>query len=65
MNDFVNKFRIDRAKQLLVDQEFDNYKIEAIGYECGFNNKVTFYKAFSKFEGITPAMYKKKQKGKN
>jgi AraC-like DNA-binding protein len=61
-NDYVNKHRIDIAKQHLRDPKYSNYKIEAIALESGFNNKVTFYKAFTKFTNETPSAYRKKKK---
>ncbi len=58
-NDYVNKHRIQHAKVLLLDANHSQYKIEAIAQESGFNNKVTFYKAFSKFVGTTPSAFRK------
>jgi len=55
--DFVNKYRIEESVLMLKDEK--NYKIEAIAYECGFGNKASFYKAFKKFTGVTPANFKK------
>lgn len=61
-NDYVNKHRIEIAKQFLHNAKYDNYKIEAIALESGFNNKVTFYKAFTKFAEQTPAAFRKSKK---
>ncbi|WP_179005345.1 helix-turn-helix domain-containing protein [Winogradskyella forsetii] len=61
-NDYVNKHRIEIAKKHLHDSKYSNYKIEAIALESGFNNKVTFYKAFTKFVGQTPSKYRKLKK---
>lgn len=58
-NDFINQLRVNEAKSLLSNPEFDHYTIESIGLECGFNSKSIFYSAFKKFEGKTPAFYKK------
>ncbi|MFY7671065.1 helix-turn-helix domain-containing protein [Tenacibaculum sp. MEBiC06402] len=58
-NDFVNRYRIEYSKNLLTSLEYKNLKIEAIAEESGFNNKVTFYKAFSKFENTTPSKFRK------
>ncbi len=58
-NDYVNKHRITFAKKLLKDKKFQHYKIEAIAEEAGFNNKVTFYKAFAKFTNTTPSKFRK------
>lgn len=60
-NDYVNKHRIQKAKKYLHDTKYSNYKIEAIALESGFNNKVTFYKAFTKFTGLTPSAFRKQK----
>lgn len=56
---FINKYRIDEAKRLLTIE--DNLTTEAIGYECGFNSKSTFFTAFKKIAGLTPNQYKKEK----
>ncbi len=58
-NDYVNKHRVIYAKGLLKDPNYQQFKIEAIAQESGFNNKVTFYKAFTKFMKVTPSRYRK------
>lgn len=54
---FVNEYRIEAVKQQLTDPK-KPYSIEAIGYECGFNSKSTFFSVFKKFTGLTPEQYK-------
>ncbi|NRD21077.1 helix-turn-helix domain-containing protein [Winogradskyella eckloniae] len=61
-NDYVNKHRIEIAKQYLHDSKYQHLKIEAIALESGFNNKVTFYKAFTKFTTQTPSAFRKLKK---
>lgn len=61
-SDYVNKQRIEEAKKMLKDPTYKKYKIEAIAFECGFNNKVSFYKAFAKFTNVTPAKFRKSKK---
>ena len=58
-NEYINEFRIDLAKELLVDENYKNYTITAIGLESGFNSKSTFYSTFKKHTGNTPSTYQK------
>ncbi len=57
--DYVNNLRVTEAKKFLADESFAPYTIVAIGLECGFNSKSTFYTAFKKFTGQTPTQYRK------
>ena len=45
-NDYINRLRVNQARKMLESDEFDHFKIEAIGLESGFNNKVTFTQLF-------------------
>lgn len=58
-NDYINYLRVNDAKNMLVDSDYNNYTILAIGLESGFNSKSSFYTAFKKFTGETPSEYKK------
>ncbi|WP_046757117.1 helix-turn-helix domain-containing protein [Kordia jejudonensis] len=58
-SDYINSLRIAQAKALLKDDNFDNYTVVAIGLECGFNSRSTFYTAFKKFTDQTPSEYRK------
>lgn len=60
-SDYINKFRIEEANKLLGDSNFSEYTIVAIGLECGFNSKSTFYSAFKKFTGLTPTVYRNRR----
>lgn len=53
--DFINKYRIEEAKQLMKTNSL--YTIEAIGNQAGFKSKSAFYKAFKKLTATTPAKY--------
>lgn len=55
--DFINKHRIEEFKIKCVRSEFKHLSIIGIAYECGFNSKASFYRAFKKFEGISPSEY--------
>ncbi|MEM5566624.1 helix-turn-helix domain-containing protein [Psychroserpens sp. AS72] len=58
-SDYINKLRVEYARNLLIDNNYKDYTIIAIGLECGFNSKSTFYTAFKKFTSQTPTVYKK------
>ena len=57
-NNYINSFRVEYAKELLVTNKFSNLSIEGIGIEAGFHSKSTFYAAFKKIENTTPAQYR-------
>jgi YesN/AraC family two-component response regulator len=58
--DLVNTYRVEEAKQLLLDPENKNYTILSVGFEAGFNSKTTFNTVFKKFTGLTPTEFRMK-----
>lgn len=56
--DFVNAYRVEAAKQLLIDEERKQDTILGIGLEVGFNSKNSFNNAFKKMTQMTPSQYK-------
>ncbi|XLS27423.1 tetratricopeptide repeat protein [Flavobacteriaceae bacterium M23B6Z8] len=55
---FINVYRVNQAKELLQNPEYDHYKMEAIGYEAGFKSKASFNRAFKSQIGVTPSEYR-------
>ena len=55
--DFVNKYRVDEAKNILTGDE--RPKMFAVALDSGFGNKVSFYKNFKKFTGALPSEFVK------
>ncbi|WP_031456843.1 helix-turn-helix domain-containing protein [Flavobacterium chungangense] len=53
----IKEYRVEKAKRLLETEK--NYSIESLGYDSGFNSKSTFFTAFKKITGLTPAEYQK------
>jgi AraC-like DNA-binding protein len=60
---YINRYRIEEAKKMLLDKSYDNLSIEGIAKSCGYKSRNVFYPVFKKFEGITPLEYKKKNQG--
>jgi len=56
--DYINLLRVEKAKKYLIKSDYSSYTIVAIGLECGFNSKSTFYSAFKKFTNVTPSEFK-------
>jgi len=59
--DFVNGYRIEKAKQMLTDPDKKDFTVLEILYDVGFNSKSSFNTAFKKHTGYTPTQYRKKQ----
>lgn len=57
--EFINTYRIEDAKKLLLQDDHQDATMLDIMYEVGFNSKATFNNFFKKMEGITPREYKK------
>lgn len=55
--DYINKYRIEEFKIKCLDMEQKHLSILGLAYECGFNSKAAFYRAFNKFEGVSPTTY--------
>ena len=53
---YVNEFRIVEAQRMITSNS--KLTLEAIGYECGFNSKSTFFTTFKAITGKTPSEYK-------
>ncbi len=58
---FVNEYRTEYAKKLIISPKYSHYSIIAIAYESGFNSKTAFNRFFKEYTGISPSEYKKTQ----
>ena len=54
---FVNEYRVAEVKLMLQKPNL-LYSIEAIGYECGFSSKSSFFTVFKRIAGLTPQQYR-------
>ena len=57
-NTYINTFRIAYAKKLLKNRSTDHLSVEGIGLDAGFHSKTSFYTAFKRQVGTTPAKYR-------
>ena len=55
---FINSYRIEEAKILLLSEENAKYSILGIAQTVGFVSKSAFNSAFKRFTGLTPSAFK-------
>lgn len=60
--DYINEYRIKDVKDVLLSGKYDTFSLAGIGFECGFNSKASFNRAFKKFTGVTPSEFRKNAK---
>ena len=60
--DFLQKYRITRARELLVLTELS---VESIGKSCGYGNAERFARAFKHETGLTPTQFRRQDRSKN
>ena len=59
MLDEIRRLRVEEAKQLL---RKTNMKIEAVAERCGFTDRLTFHRTFTKLVGKPPAAWRLEQR---
>ncbi len=58
--DFINYYRIEEFKRLVVMEENKKMTFYALACDCGFNSKASFNNSFKKQTGLTPSEFVKK-----
>ena len=58
--EFINYYRVGEAKRLL-SLNTNGISVTDVAFQSGFNNRISFYKAFKKFEGTSPSEFNMKQ----
>ena len=56
-NDFINRYRIQDFTAKLAAGEHQQFTFLSLAFECGFNSKATFNRAFRKHIGQSPGQY--------
>jgi len=59
-NDLINNYRVEAVKKMLEQGEHKKSTLLGIAFDCGFNSKATFNRAFKKNSGISPKEYTNK-----
>jgi AraC-like DNA-binding protein len=62
--DFINRYRVQEATNILVREERAAPSILDVALEVGFNSTSTFYSAFKKTTGQTPAQFRRQSLSK-
>jgi len=57
-NDFVNRYRVDKARNLLRNKEYNHLSLELIADDAGFGSLGSFIRVFKESEGTTPGKYR-------
>ena len=58
-NRYINKLRVEAFKEKVKSGKLNNLTLLAIAYDCGFDSKSTFNRAFKQLESMTPSAYRK------
>lgn len=58
--EFINRYRVEEAKRLLVSPEFKNDTVLEIIYKSGFNSPSAFHRFFKRMVGVTPTEFRQR-----
>jgi AraC-like DNA-binding protein len=56
---FVNRFRVEKAKELLLALDSNKLNMLGVAFESGFNSKTSFNTSFKKLTGMSPTEFLK------
>jgi AraC-like DNA-binding protein len=62
---FVNRYRVEESKRLLLDPAFAHYSVLGIAFQAGFSTKSTFNKTFKELTGLAPSEFVKQNSREN
>ena len=64
-NDFINQYRIEAVMQKFKEGSQKTQTLLGIAFDCGFNSKATFNRAFKKLTDVSPMEWLKKNAYQN
>lgn len=56
-NEYVNGWRVEAVKKMILDPSNSHLTIMGMAFECGFNSQPTFQRAFKAATGKTPGQF--------
>lgn len=56
-NDFINGYRVEAYLEKIATPQYKHLTLLAVAFDCGFNSKTTFNRAFKKMTGKAPSGY--------
>ena len=59
--DFINKYRIEKAIEIIEKSSIKEFTNQQILFDVGFNSKSSFNTAFKKHTGLTPTQFRNKR----
>jgi len=62
---FVNGYRVEEAKQIMLSDKYKHLNILGIAYSAGFSSKTTFNTVFKTQTGMSPSEFMKQHKSTN
>jgi AraC-like DNA-binding protein len=57
-NEYINFYRVNHAKSILINPENNKTTIYAVALDSGFSSEAPFYAAFKKYVGKSPSAYR-------
>jgi AraC-like DNA-binding protein len=57
-NEYINYYRVNHAKSILINPENNKTTIYAVALDSGFSSEAPFYAAFKKYVGKSPSAYR-------
>ncbi|MET0355946.1 MAG: helix-turn-helix domain-containing protein, partial [Cellvibrio sp.] len=57
--EFMNKYRVEEAKRLLLDASCADMTVLDILLQAGFNSKSAFHRFFNRLVGVSPTEFRK------
>lgn len=56
--EFINRYRVEEAKRLLLSPDYKNETVLEIIYKSGFNSPSAFHRFFKRMVGVTPTEFR-------